>query len=113
MVGATRKDFTGLQVLDQAKRLNHRVVTVVLSRGGSVDLPVEAFESEIDSYLGWPMPPGEPGRRLRNMLNAGIPDQSLKQQPPSGGLAEVTFQKPGQPPSSDLGIQNKEGRCPF
>jgi len=52
MVNATRTDSTGLQVLAQAKRLNHEVVTVVLSSGGGVDLPVAAFESEIDCYLG-------------------------------------------------------------
>ncbi len=72
MVGATRRDYSGLQVLDQAKCYNPEVVTVVLTRGYGGDLPVEAYESEIDCYLGWPVLPGDLGRRLMNLLAADI-----------------------------------------
>jgi CheY-like chemotaxis protein len=68
MVSATRQNTAGLQVLDRAKRLHPEVVTVVLTRGYGSDLPVEAYESEVDCYLGWPVLPGDLGRRLMNLL---------------------------------------------
>jgi response regulator RpfG family c-di-GMP phosphodiesterase len=68
MVSATRQDASGLQVVDRAKRLRPEVVTVVLTRGYGSDLPVEAYESEVDCYLGWPVLPGDLGRRLMNLL---------------------------------------------
>jgi response regulator RpfG family c-di-GMP phosphodiesterase len=81
MVGATRRDFTGLQVLDQAKCQNPEVVTVVLTRGYGVDLPVEAYESDIDCYLGWPVLPGDLGRRLMNLLATGLLEKSPRPKP--------------------------------
>jgi PleD family two-component response regulator len=90
MVGATRRDFSGLQVLDQAKYQNPEVVTVVLTRGYGVDLPVEAYESDIDCYLGWPVLPGDLGRRLMNLLAADLLEEApkLKPQPPSRKLVD-------------------------
>jgi response regulator RpfG family c-di-GMP phosphodiesterase len=90
MVGATRRDFSSLQVLDQAKCRNPEVVTVVLTRGYGVDLPVEAYESNIDCYLGWPVLPGDLGRRLMNLLAADILEETPKPkpQPPAGKLVD-------------------------
>ncbi len=88
MVGATRRDFSGLQVLDQAKCLNPEVVTVVLTRGYGGDLPVEAYESEVDCYLGWPVLPGDLGRRLMNLLSADLIEEGQKPKPPSKKLVD-------------------------
>lgn len=88
MVCATRRDPHGLRVLDQAKQQNPDVVTVVLTRGYGSDLPVEAYESEIDCYLGWPVLPGDLGRRLMNLLAADLLDDSPQQQSPSSGLVD-------------------------
>lgn len=82
MVGATRREISGLRVLDQAKCLNSEVVTVVLTRGYGSDLPVEAYESEIDCYLGWPVLPGDLGRRLMNLLAADLLDKGPQQRRP-------------------------------
>jgi|UniRef100_A0A7V6A3C3 CheY-like chemotaxis protein len=88
MVGATRRDLSGLQVLDQAKCQNPEVVTIVLTRGYGVDLPVEAYEADIDCYLGWPVLPGDLGRRLMNLLAADILAESPKPQPPAGKMVD-------------------------
>jgi response regulator RpfG family c-di-GMP phosphodiesterase len=88
MVGATRRDSSGLRVLDQAKCLNPGVVTIVLTRGYGVDLPVEAYESEVDCYLGWPVLPGDLGRRLMNLLAADLLDETSRPQPPATGLVD-------------------------
>ena len=88
MVGATRRDLSGLQVLDRAKGQNPEVVTVVLTRGYGVDLPVEAYESDIDCYLGWPVLPGDLVRRLMNLLAADILDGGQKPEPPSKKLVD-------------------------
>jgi response regulator RpfG family c-di-GMP phosphodiesterase len=88
MVGANREDFSGLQVLDQAKCQNPEVVTVVLTRGYGVDLPVEAYESDIDCYLGWPVLPGDLGRRLMNLLATDILGETPKVQPPTTKLVD-------------------------
>jgi response regulator RpfG family c-di-GMP phosphodiesterase len=88
MVGANRQDFSGLQVLDQAKCQNPEVVTVVLTRGYGVDLPVEAYESEIDCYLGWPVLPGDLGRRLMNLLAADILEATPKPQSPTRKMVD-------------------------
>jgi PleD family two-component response regulator len=88
MVGATRRDFSSLQVLGQAKCQNPEVVTVVLTRGYGVDLPVEAYECDIDCYLGWPVLPGDLGRRLMNLLAADLLDGAPKPQPPSRKMVD-------------------------
>jgi len=82
MVGATRQDASGLQVVDRAKRLHPEVVTVVLTRGYGTDLPVEAYESEVDCYLGWPVLPGDLGRRLMNLLAEDLLEVNPQQQSP-------------------------------
>lgn len=83
MVSATRQNPAGLRVLDRAKRLAPEVVTVVLTRGYGRDLPVEAYEAEVDCYLGWPVLPGDLGRRLMNLLAVDLLDQNPQPQPPS------------------------------
>jgi DNA-binding response OmpR family regulator len=88
MVAATRQDPRGLRVLDQAKHLNPDVVTVLLTRGYGSDLPVEAYEADIDCYLGWPVLPGDLGRRLMNLLAADLLDEGPKQQSSSTGLVD-------------------------
>lgn len=84
IVGASRRDFPGLKVLDLAKTLNPKVITVVLTRGYGCDLPVEAYEAEIDCYLGWPVLPGDLGRRLMNLLAGGRFAESPKRTSPRG-----------------------------
>jgi CheY-like chemotaxis protein len=88
MVGATRRDFSCLRVLEQAKCQNPEVVTVVLTRGYGVDLPVEAYESDIDCYLGWPVLPADLGRRLMGLLAADLLEEAPKPQPPSRELVD-------------------------
>ncbi|MEJ2069381.1 MAG: response regulator [Syntrophobacterales bacterium] len=88
MVGASRQDASGLQVVDRAKRLRPEVVTVVLTRGYGTDLPVEAYESEVDCYLGWPVPPGDLGRRLMNLLAVDLLDVNPRQQSPATGKVD-------------------------
>jgi len=83
MVSATRQDASGLQVVDRAKRLHPKVVTVVLTRGYGTDLPVEAYESEVDCYLGWPVLPGDLGRRLMNLLADDLLEVNPPQQSPA------------------------------
>lgn len=94
MVSATRQNPTGLQVLDRAKRLYPEVVTVVLTRGYGSDLPVEAYETEVDCYLGWPVLPGNLGRRLMNLLAVDLLEENPRPQTPSMGRVDqrVWFQ---------------------
>jgi response regulator RpfG family c-di-GMP phosphodiesterase len=84
MASATRQDPAGLEVLDRAKRLHPEVVTVVLTRGYGSDLPVEAYESEVDCYLGWPVLPGDLGRRLMNLLAHDLLEESPQPRLPAG-----------------------------
>lgn len=88
MVSATRQEAAGLQVLDRAKRLHPNVVTVVLTRGFGRDLPVEAYEAEVDCYLGWPVLPGDLGRRLMNLLAADLLEGNPQQQTPATGKVD-------------------------
>lgn len=88
MVSVTRKDSAGLQILDRAKRLHPDVVTVVLTRGFGGDLPVEAYEAEVDCYLGWPVLPGDLGRRLMNLLAGDLLKENPGQQSPSTGKVD-------------------------
>jgi DNA-binding response OmpR family regulator len=88
MTAATRQDPRGLLVLDQAKRQDPDVVTVLLTRGYGNDLPVEAYEADIDCYLGWPVLPGNLGRRLMNLLAADLLDDSPQQRSPSPGVVD-------------------------
>ncbi len=88
MVSATRQDPAGLEVLDRAKRLHPEVVTVVLTRGYGNDLPVEAYEAEVDCYLGWPLLPGDLGRRLMNLLAHDILEASPQPRLPAGGKVD-------------------------
>lgn len=88
MVSATRQDLGGLRVLDLAKRLNPKVVTVVLTRGFGGDLPVEAYETDIDCYLGWPVFPGDLGRRLMNLLAGDLLEAGNHQTAKSEGVVD-------------------------
>ena len=88
MVSADRQDTSGLQVLEKAKCFHPDVVTVVLTRGFGGDLPVEAYESEVDCYLGWPILPGDLGRRLMNLLADGILEDTPWQQSPTTGKVD-------------------------
>ncbi|GEM_PF-1632029 len=88
MASVTRQNLAGLQVLDRAKRLHPEVVTVILTRGYGSDLPVEAYEAEVDCYLGWPVLPGDLGRRLMNLLAADILEEAPRPQPPSQGKVD-------------------------
>lgn len=94
MVSATRQNPTGLQVLDRAKRLHPEVVTVVLTRGYGRDLPVEAYEAEVDCYLSWPVLPGDLGRRLMNLLAVDLLEEAPRPQSPAAGKVDrrVWFQ---------------------
>lgn len=83
IASATRQNPAGLQVLEQAKRLHPEVVTVVLTRGYGSDLPVEAYEAEVDCYLGWPVLPGDLGRRLMNLLAGDLLEEYPRPQLPS------------------------------
>ena len=88
MISATRQDTSGLQVVDRAKRLHPKVVTVVLTRGYGSDLPVEAYESEVDCYLGWPLLPGDLGRRLMSLLADDLLDVNPLQKSPTNGKVD-------------------------
>lgn len=88
MVSASRQDATALKVLDRAKRLHPKVVTVVLTRGYGSDLPVEAYEAEVDCYLGWPELPGDLGRRLMNLLADDLLEVNPQQQSPATGKVD-------------------------
>lgn len=94
MTSATHQNPGGLRVLERAKCLNPEVVTVVLTRGYGSDLPVEAYETEVDCYLGWPVLPGDLGRRLMNLLAADILEGTPRPQPPAQGKVDqrVWFQ---------------------
>lgn len=88
MASATRQNPAGLQVLDRAKRLYPELVTVVLTRGYGRDLPVEAYESEVDCYLGWPVLPADLGRRLMNLLAVDLLEENHRPSPPSAGKVD-------------------------
>ena len=88
MVSASRQDTRGLRVLDLVKRLNPEVVTVVLTRGFGRDLPVEAYEAEVDCYLGWPVLPADLGRRLMNLLAGDLLDEVPQRPSPSAGIVD-------------------------
>lgn len=88
MVSATRQNVVGLKVLDRAKCLNPEVITVVLTRGYGSDLPVEAYESEVDCYLGWPVLPGDLGRRLMNLLAVDLLEVNPRPPSPSPGKVD-------------------------
>jgi response regulator RpfG family c-di-GMP phosphodiesterase len=93
MVSATRQNPAGLRVLDRAKQLNPEVVTVVLTQGYGRDLPVEAYESEVDCYLGWPVLPGDLGRRLMNLLAVDLLEENPRPPIPAGKVdRRVWFQ---------------------
>ncbi len=88
MVSASRQDTGGLRVVDQAKQLNPEVVTVVLTRGFGGDLPVEAYEIDIDCYLGWPVLPVDLGRRLMNLLAGDLLNEPSQQPDESSGIVD-------------------------
>jgi|YelNatPaOPRAMG01_1025707.scaffolds.fasta_scaffold00046_104 CheY-like chemotaxis protein len=91
IVGAGRLDLSGLKLLDLAKSINSEVVTVVLTLGYGVDLPAEAFESEVDCYLGWPVLPARLGRRLLHLLGVDGIGEAPDRMPPSKGLRDQQF----------------------
>jgi CheY-like chemotaxis protein len=88
MVSASQQDASGLQVVNRAKNLHSGVVTVVLTRGYGTDLPVEAYESEVDCYLGWPVLPGDLGRRLMNLLAVDLLEATPRQQARASGKVD-------------------------
>lgn len=68
ITGATREQFDGLNVLAAVKEKRSEVKTMVVTKLMNPELPVQAYEMEIDDYIHWPLSGPELTGRLRGLL---------------------------------------------
>jgi flagellar biosynthesis/type III secretory pathway protein FliH len=89
-------DTTGLDVLEQVRRHDPRIVTIVLSGYGSIDLAVQAMKEGAADFLAKPFTPETLSSTLRRILEAHRTTQErtvLKQETlKSGGIRLAAFQ---------------------
>ena len=55
IAGASREQFAGLDVLAAVKEKRSEIKTMVVTRLLNPELPVQAYEMEIDDYIHWPL----------------------------------------------------------
>ncbi len=84
IAGASRQDLSGLRLLAAFQERRAGVKTLVLTSLGSPELPVQAYEMELDDYLHWPLSPAELNHRLKDLLELGGEDE-----PDAPGLPEA------------------------
>ncbi len=72
IAGASRQQFDGLKVLAAVKEKGAGVKTMVLTGLVEPELPVQAYEMDIDDYLHWPLSATELTGRLRNLLELEV-----------------------------------------
>jgi CheY-like chemotaxis protein len=71
IAGASREQPEGLDVLAAVKENYPEIKTMVVTSLVKPELPVKAYEIEIDDYLHWPLNSAELGGRLKNLLEPG------------------------------------------
>jgi DNA-binding response OmpR family regulator len=83
MVGASREQSDGLEVLAAVKEIQPEIKTMVVTRLLNPELPVQAYEMDIDDYIHWPLSSSELSGRIKSLLangragevsDPGIPD---------------------------------------
>lgn len=89
-------DTTGLDVLEQVRRHDPRIITIVLSGYGSIDLAVQAMKEGAADFLTKPFKPESLASTLRQLLGSQRNTQEqtvLKQETlKSGGIRLAAFQ---------------------
>jgi DNA-binding response OmpR family regulator len=71
IAGASREQYAGLNVLAAVKERRAEIKTMVVTRLVNPELPVQAYEMEIDDYIHWPLSGSELTGRLRGLLELG------------------------------------------
>jgi DNA-binding response OmpR family regulator len=71
IAGASQEQPEGLEVLAASKEKNAEMKTMVVTSLVKPELPVKAYEMEIDDYIHWPLSSAELGGRLKNLLEPG------------------------------------------
>lgn len=82
IAGASREYLNGLHVLADFKQWRGEVKTLVATRLVQPELPVQAYEMEIDDYLHWPLTSWELNSRVKNLLETGGGGQMQRFEPP-------------------------------
>jgi DNA-binding response OmpR family regulator len=72
IVGASREKAAGLHVLAAIKERRADIKTMVVTRLMNPQLPVQAYEMEIDDYIHWPLSSAELNGRVRGLLEFGL-----------------------------------------
>ena len=71
IAGASREQSEGLDVLAAVKEKKAEMKTMVVTSLVKPELPVKAYEIEIDDYIHWPLSSAELSGRLKNLLEPG------------------------------------------
>ena len=71
IAGASQEQPEGLDVLAAVKEKNAEIKTMVVTSLVKPELPVKAYEMEIDDYIHWPLSSAELSGRLKNLLEPG------------------------------------------
>jgi DNA-binding response OmpR family regulator len=71
IAGASREQSAGLQVLAAVKEIRPEIKTMVVTRLLNPELPVEAYEMDIDDYIHWPLSSSELSGRIKSLLPDG------------------------------------------
>jgi DNA-binding response OmpR family regulator len=68
VAGASREQSAGLHVLAAVKELRPEIKTMVVTRLLNPELPVQAYEMDIDDYIHWPLSSSELSGRIKGLL---------------------------------------------
>ncbi len=79
IAGASRDQSAGLDVLAAVKEIRPEIKTMVVTRLLNPELPVQAYEMDIDDYIHWPLSTAELSGRIKGLLEigrGGVPSDS-------------------------------------
>ncbi len=71
IAGASREQSAGLDVLAAVKEIRPEIKTMVVTRLLNPELPVQAYEMDIDDYIHWPLSIAELSGRIKGLLEDG------------------------------------------
>jgi PleD family two-component response regulator len=71
IAGASREQSAGLDVLSAVKEIRPEIKTMVVTRLLNPELPVQAYEMDIDDYIHWPLSSAELSGRIKGLLENG------------------------------------------
>jgi DNA-binding response OmpR family regulator len=71
IAGASREQSAGLDVLAAVKEKRSEIKTMVVTELLNPELPVQAYEMDIDDYIHWPLSSDELSGRLKGLLDNG------------------------------------------